>query len=37
MTVESMHGEINQVKAALNKFIDEVAPSEAQRSVLLTF
>jgi len=33
----SMQGEINQVKAALNKVIDEVDPSEAPLSVLLTF
>ena len=33
----SMQSEINQVQAALNKFIDEVDPSEALLSVLLTF
>ncbi|MDM8559169.1 vWA domain-containing protein [Candidatus Parabeggiatoa sp. HSG14] len=33
----SMQGEINQVKAALNKVIDEIDPGEAPMSVLLTF
>jgi len=33
----SMQGEINQVKAALNKAIDEIDSSKAPLSVLLTF
>jgi len=33
----SMQGEINQVKAAINKVIDEIGPSQAPLSVLLTF
>jgi len=33
----SMQGEINQVKAALNKVIDAIDPIEAPLSVLLTF